>query len=148
MIKMVNDFGVKIDGFTRYFLESIDFKTLENRQTQNMIKVRLNNLGLKGETLSYQKIHKRASICGLKECPKETPFELFLNGIETISNEPVFVATQPIYNSDKIPFLFRVDFVDRSIALTNSSKMGGRGWNEDGEFLFVVPKHAVGSVRA
>ena len=148
MIKLVKGLGVKIDGFTRYFLESLDFKTLDNKQTQNMIKVRLNNIGLKGDALSYPKIRKHAKICGFKECPKETPFELFLNEIETISNEPIFVATQPVYNSDKIPFIFRVDFVDKSVVLTNSSTMGGTGWVENDEFLFMLPKEMVREVVA
>lgn len=65
---------------------------------------------------------------------------IVLNQVEGISSEPVFVASKPVYNSDKIPFVFPVDLVDRRIDLANASKPGKRGWTENDEFLFVIPR--------
>lgn len=148
MVTMVENLKVRIGDGTRYYLENQEFETLSNRQSQNLIITRLNNLGLNGCFLTYGKIRKQAKFLGLKECPLETPMELFLNKVEAVSSEPIFVATQPIYNSEKIPFIYRVNFLDRSIMLTNTSKFGGRGWTENDQFLFMLPKEIVREVVA
>jgi hypothetical protein len=148
IVEMADDIGIKINGATRYCLESIDFKTLPKRQKQDMVKIRLNSLGLKGDCLTYDEINKRATFWGFKECPMETALELLLNEMERFMDNPIFVATQPFYNLDKTPFIFRVDFKDRSIMLINSSKSGGKGWSENDEFMFMVPRGVVGEVRA
>lgn len=144
MVKMVEGLKVRIGDGTRYHLESQDFETLSERQSRDMIKMRLSNLDFKGRFLAYSEILKRAKFFGYKECPSETPMELFLNKVEAISSEPIFVATKPIYNSEKIPSICRVNFLDRSIMLTSTSKFGGRGWTENDQFMFMIPREIGG----
>jgi len=148
IIEMVDNLGVTISGGARFFLESLDFKTSTKRQGQDMIKIRLRNLGIKGDNLTYSNIYKRANSWGFREYPMGTAVELFLHEIEEISDEPIFVATEPVYNKEKVPFIFRVDFRNRSIDLTNSSKFGGKGWTKDDEFMFVIPRETAESIRA
>lgn len=68
---------MRIGDGTRHHLESPDFEALANRQSRDMIKMRLNNLGFGGRFLTYSEIIKKAKFFGYKECPWETSMELF-----------------------------------------------------------------------
>ncbi len=143
--------GVKIEGGgTRYYLDSPKFDTLPKRQNFDLVKIRLSSLGLNGDCLAYDEIISRANYWGFERCPKETALELFINDVDEVLEEDVFVASEPICSNDleKTPFILRVNFTKRNIFLTNSSKLGGRGWSQDDEFIFMVPRGVVGEARA
>lgn len=88
-------------------IESSDFKTLEKFEKLNLVKLRVDALGIPG-VATVKEIYDKAKELGLELCPAETGPHLRLEDIKQFLGDFYLIAMTPISDRYGSPYVFDV----------------------------------------
>ncbi len=130
---------VKLPEFTKNKLDSPDFLTSKQLEEVDLIKLKVEDLGL-GERPTTDQIYARIAELGLDLCLPEVGPYYRLAHLDQPTDDRVIVGMKPFADQDGSLYVFRVERDARGLWLNDDWAEPDDQWDPDDQFLFRLRK--------
>jgi len=131
--------GVNITSYADDMLESPDFVTLKSPQTLDTVRLRVQDLGLKGSPTTDQ-VYARAKELGLELCPAELGPHKRLKDTNQPMGDWEYIAMKQITDRDGHPNVFGLHRSEDGLWLSSDWARPDDTWDPDSRFVFSLRK--------
>ena len=131
--------GINISDYAKDMLRSKDFKTLENPESMNLVKLKVGDLGFDSYSTTNE-LYARAEEIGLELCPAEVGPYLRLQDTDQPRDDWYNIAMKQIADRSGNPAVFSLNSLDGGLWLRSSWARPVTLWHSDFEFVFRIPQ--------
>lgn len=131
--------GFKISDWATDILGKPAFKVATEETEVDLVVVSVAGLGF-ASGATREDIYNRAQKLGLKLCPPEVGPQLRLQYHDQLESEWLFVAMEPIADSDGYSSVFRVERRGDGLWLDSYDGRSESFWHDRNRWVFVRPK--------
>jgi hypothetical protein len=131
--------GINIYEYAQQMMDSPDFTTLPQKDDIDLVRLRVQDLGLKG-TPTTDEVYAKASELGLDLCPAEVGPQLRLKDKDQPLGEWYFIGMKQIAGRRGDPSVFYLVRNEDGLWLDDGWAFPVGKWNPDDEFVFALRK--------
>lgn len=140
LLKRLEQNGFYVSNWAKGVMGKTAFTTLAETHNVALVRVKVRDLGFKEKPTTIE-LFARAKEQGLDLCPAEVGPHLRLALMDQLRGEWVWVAMEPITDSDDYPRVFRVERLDGGEQwLSADYAHSDTCWNLESEVVFCLRK--------
>ncbi len=132
--------GINIYEYAQQMIDSPDFTTLPRKDDVDLVRLKVQDLGLGDDYPTINQIYVRASELGLKLCPPEVGLQLRLKDTNQPLGEWYYIGMKQIADRDGRPLVFKLGRDEDGLWLGDRWADPVDRWPPEFEFVFALRK--------